>query len=141
MDLKPIYFLHYLSSFISDRTCNLCTFRSQIKGAIYLFHIYFTSYLFIVYLFKIMHMLIHRDEVKEEALLLLVGDWIKSADSTLVDNILFGLLPYFFLYRHSHMTAVRLSVTVSKSVLAAQHPLLSGMKDFVKKKGSMLAVV
>ena len=82
-------------------------------------------------------MLIHRDEVKEEALLLLVGDWIKSADSTLADSILFGLLPYFFLYRHSHMTAVHLSVTVSKSVLAAQHPLLSGMKDFVKKKGSM----
>ena len=84
-------------------------------------------------------MLIHRDEVKEEALLLLVGDWIKSADSTLADSILFGLLPYFFLYRHSHMTAVHLSVTVSKSVLAAQHPLLSGMKDFVKKKGRLLA--
>ena len=84
-------------------------------------------------------MLIHRDEVKVEALLLLVGDWIKSADSTLADSILFGLLPYFFLYRHSHMTAVHLSVTVSKSVLAAQHPLLSGMKDFVKKKGSLLA--
>ena len=77
--------------------------------------------------------------MKEEALLLLVGDWIKSADLTLADSILFGLLPYFFLYRHSHMTAVRLSVTVSKSVLAAQHPLLSGMKDFVKKKGSLLA--
>ena len=86
-----------------------------------------------------MHMLIDRDEVKEEALLFLVGDWIKSADSTLADNILFGLLPYFFLYRHSHMTAVHLSVTVSKSVLAAQHPLLSGMKDFVKKKGIVLA--
>lgn len=86
-------------------------------------------------------MLIHRDEVKDQALLLLVGDWIKSADSTLVDNILFGLLPYFFLYRHSHMMAVRLSVTVSKSVLAAQHPLLSGMKDFVKKKGSLLAYI
>ena len=86
-----------------------------------------------------MHMLIDRDEVKEEALLLLVGDWIKSADSTLADSILFSLLPYFFLYRHSHMTAVRLSVTVSKSVLAAQHPLLFGMKDFVKKKGSLLA--
>ena len=76
--------------------------------------------------------------MKEEALLLLVGDWI-SANSTLVDSILFGLLPYFFLYRHSHVTAVHLSVTVSKSVLAAQHPLLSGMKDFVKKKGSLLA--
>ena len=75
--------------------------------------------------------------MKEEALLLLVGDWI-SANSTLVDSILFGLLPYFFLYRHSHVTAVHLSVTVSKSVLAAQHPLLSGMKDFVKKKGSLL---
>ena len=59
MDLKPMYFLHYLSSVISDPTCNLCTFRSQIKGAIYLlnelFHIYFTSYLFIVYLFLNTH--------------------------------------------------------------------------------------
>ena len=30
MDLKPIYFLDYLSSFISDFTSNLCTFRLQI---------------------------------------------------------------------------------------------------------------
>ena len=42
-------------------------------------------------------MLIDRDEVKEEALLLLVGDWIKSADSTLADNILFGLLFCLFI--------------------------------------------
>ena len=44
MDLKPIYFLHYLSSFISDFTSNLCTFISQIKGAIYYLFIYLNAH-------------------------------------------------------------------------------------------------
>ena len=76
--------------------------------------------------------------MREESLLLLVGDWVNSADTSLVDKIVSGLLPYFFLNRQSHSTAIQLSVTVSKSVLAAQHPLLSGMKDFVRKKGNTL---
>ena len=56
---------------------------------------------------------------------------------SLLDEIAFGLLPRFFLQRKSQKTAIQLSLTVSKSVLAAQHPLLSGMKEFVKNKGTV----
>jgi len=77
-----------------------------------------------------------RREVQEEALLLLVGDWVNSADPSLVDTIVFGLLSHCVLHHQSHTVAVPLSITISKSVLAAKHPLLSGMKNFVKKQGT-----
>lgn len=55
---------------------------------------------------------------------------------SLVDEIVFGLLPRFFCQPMSQKMAIQLSLTVSKSVLAAQHPLLTGMKEFVKSKGT-----
>lgn len=77
-----------------------------------------------------------REEVHKEASLLLVGDWVTCAVPSLVDEIVFGLLPRLLLQRKSQKTAIQLSLTVSKSVLAAQHSLLSGMKEFVKNKGT-----
>jgi len=74
------------------------------------------------------------EEVHKEASLLLVGDWVTCAVPSLVDEIVFGLLPRLLLQRKSQKTAIQLSLTVSKSVLAAQHRLLSGMKEFVKNK-------
>ena len=81
--------------------------------------------------------LVYREEVHKEASLLLVGDWVTCAVPSLVDEIVFGLLPRFILQRKSQKTAIRLSLTVSKSVLAAHHPLLSAMKEFVKNKGTV----
>lgn len=78
--------------------------------------------------------------MRDEALLLLVGNSVHSADPLLVDRIVFGLLPHCVLHHKSHTVAVPLSVTISKSVLAAQHPLLTGMKNFVKKKGTLINV-
>jgi len=80
--------------------------------------------------------LFSREEVNKEASLLLVGDWVTCAVPSLVDEIAFGLLPRLFLQRKSQKSGIQLSLTVSKSVLAAQHPLLSGMKELVKNKGS-----
>lgn len=77
-----------------------------------------------------------REEVHKEASFLLVGDWVTCAVPSLVDEIVFGLLPRLLLQRKSQKTAIQLSLTVSKSVLAAQHRLLSGMKEFVKNKGT-----
>ncbi|XP_068676688.1 HEAT repeat-containing protein 1-like isoform X1 [Montipora foliosa] len=74
------------------------------------------------------------EEVQNDALLLLVGDWISSADSPLVDRIVFGLLPFLLLNQHSKAIAIPLSKNISESVLASQHALLSGMKNFVKRK-------
>ncbi|KAJ7330602.1 HEAT repeat-containing protein 1 [Desmophyllum pertusum] len=74
------------------------------------------------------------DEVRKEASLLLVGDWVNGAASSLVNKIVFGLLPRLLLYPKSQKTAIQLSSTVSKSALATKHTLLSGMKEFVKKK-------
>ena len=76
-----------------------------------------------------------RDKVHKEASLLLVGDWLTSAAPSLVDDIVFGLLPHLLLHRQSQRMGIQLSFTVSKSVLPARHALLSGMKEFVKKKG------
>lgn len=77
-----------------------------------------------------------REEVHKEASLLLVGDWVTCAVPSLADEIVFGLLPRLLLQHKSQKTAIQLSLTVSKSVLAAQHRLLSGMKEFVKNKGT-----
>lgn len=82
--------------------------------------------------------LIYREEVHKEASLLLVGDWVACTVPSLVDEIVFGLLPHLLLQRKSQKMAIQLSLTVSKSVLGAQHTLLSGMKEFVKKKGTCL---
>ena len=67
---------------------------------------------------------------------MLVGDWVTCVVPSLVDEIVFGLLPRFFGQSKSQKMAIQLSFTVSKSVLAAQHPLLTGMKEFVKSKGT-----
>ena len=73
--------------------------------------------------------------MREEATVLLVGVWVSSAMPSLVDEIVYGLLPHLLLHRQSHKMAVQLSLIVGKSVLASQHPLLTGMKEFVKQKG------
>lgn len=82
--------------------------------------------------------LFYRIEVNKAASLLLVGDWVTCAVPSLVDEIMFGLLPRLLLQRKSHKSAIQLSLTVSKSVFAAQHPLLSGMKEFVQNKGTCM---
>ncbi|PFX20859.1 HEAT repeat-containing protein 1 [Stylophora pistillata] len=74
------------------------------------------------------------DKVREEASLLLVGDWVTCAVPSLVAEVMFGLLPRLLLHRQSHKMAVQLSLIVSQSELASLHPLLSGMKEFVEKK-------
>ena len=79
--------------------------------------------------------------MQNDALLLLVGDWISSADSPLVDRIVFGLLPFFLLNQHSKAIAIPLSKNISESVLASQHALLSGMKNFVKRKGKITLIL
>ncbi|XP_078352830.1 HEAT repeat-containing protein 1-like isoform X2 [Oculina patagonica] len=73
------------------------------------------------------------EEVHKEASLLLAGDWVTSALPSLVDEILFGLLPRLLLHRQSQKTGMQLSYIVSKSVLPAQHALLSGMRDVQRK--------
>lgn len=65
---------------------------------------------------------------------MLAGDWVASALPSLVDEIVFGLLPRLLLHRQSQKTGMQLSYIVSKSVLPAQHALLSGMRD-VQRKG------
>ncbi|RMX40131.1 hypothetical protein pdam_00002238 [Pocillopora damicornis] len=74
------------------------------------------------------------DKVREEASLLLVGDWVTCAVPSLVAEVMFGLLPRLLLHRQSHKMAVQLSLIVSQSELASLHPLLTGMEDFVQKK-------
>ena len=74
--------------------------------------------------------------MRGEALSLLVGEWANSADQSLVDKIVFDLLPLCVLHFHSTTVAVPLSLTISRSVLAAKHLLLSGLKDFTNKQGT-----
>ena len=78
----------------------------------------------------------YREEVHKSASLLLVGDWVTCAVPSLVDEIVFGLLPRLLLQPKCQKIAIQLSLSVSKSALAAQHSLLSGMKEFVKNKGT-----
>lgn len=75
--------------------------------------------------------------MQNEALLLLVGDWIDSADCSLVDRIVFGLLPFLVLNQRSKAVAIPMLRTISGSVLASKHVLLHGMKNFVKRKGKI----
>ncbi|XP_029184672.2 HEAT repeat-containing protein 1-like isoform X2 [Acropora millepora] len=74
------------------------------------------------------------EEVRNEALILLVGDWINSADCSLVDRIVFGLLPFLILNQRSKAVAIPMLRTISGSVLASKHVLLHGMKNYVKRK-------
>ena len=58
--LNLFIFLHYLSSVISGPTCNLCTFRSQIKGAIYLLNELFHNYiLHIIFIYLFIYLNAH----------------------------------------------------------------------------------
>lgn len=75
--------------------------------------------------------------MQNEALLLLVGDWIDSADCSIVDRIVFGLLPFLVLNQRSKAVAIPMLRTISGSVLASKHVLLHGMKNFVKRKGKI----
>lgn len=72
---------------------------------------------------------------------MLVGDWVTCAVPSLVAEAMFGLLPRLLLHRQSHKMAVQLSLIVSQSELASLHPLLTGMEDFVQKKGRYTCII
>lgn len=72
---------------------------------------------------------------------MLVGDWVTCAVPSLVAEVMFGLLPRLLLHRQSHKMAVQLSLIVSQSELASLHPLLTGMEDFVQKKGRYACII
>ena len=78
--------------------------------------------------------------MRNEALLLLVGDWINSADCSLVDRIVFGLLPFLILNQRSKAVAIPMLKTISGSALASKHVLLHGMKNYVKRKGKIICI-
>ena len=76
--------------------------------------------------------------MRNETLILLVGDWINSADCSLVDRIVFGLLPFLILNQRSKAVTIPMLRTISGSVLASKHVLLHGMKNYVKRKGKII---
>ena len=78
-----------------------------------------------------------REEVQERATSTLVGEWVSSADSSLLDKVVCGLLQYLFLQPRTCKLGLSLAKRIAKSPLASKHPLLLGIKSLIKKKGEM----
>ena len=66
---------------------------------------------------------------------LLVGKTVSAADPVLCDEVVCGLLQFLFLQPKKQRLGLSWVKIVVKSPLAAKHPLLTGMKSLMKKKG------